>query len=169
MKFINLVKRFASEKTASILPTFAVLVTPLMIAGGVAVDYALMAKNRAKMINAADAAILAAAVEAKKLPDLKDEVAVKAKLKSEIDSFLQANLEDMKNVNFEVNDVKYDKASQAVNLKVDLSFETSFMKLAGVSEIESQVETAVYIEQDEHNYSLDVSGFRSIWFNGLAG
>ena len=131
------------------MPTFAIMMVPMMIGVGIAIDYTQLAKNRGKMINAADAAILAAAVEVKKLSDLSDVDAVKSKLKTEMEAFLKANTVGMREPTFKIDDIKYDPDTQGVELKVAYSFDTSFMKIAGLDEIEGAVDTAVFIDQDE--------------------
>ncbi|MEM7067797.1 MAG: pilus assembly protein TadG-related protein, partial [Pseudomonadota bacterium] len=75
----GILKRFSKDNSASIIPTFGLMMVPMLITVGAAVDYTMAAKNRSKMVNVADAAILAAAVAAKELPDLKDTQVVKAK------------------------------------------------------------------------------------------
>ncbi|MEM7069914.1 MAG: vWA domain-containing protein, partial [Pseudomonadota bacterium] len=79
---------------------------------------------------------------------LKDTQVVKAKLKAEMDAFLKANMEGSSFPDFDINDIKYDPKTQAVELKVDYSFETSFMKIAGLDEIEGSVETGVIIHKE---------------------
>ena len=147
MVLLERLRSFLKSKSASVLPITALIMVPVLITVGVAVDYSRLAKNRGKMINAADAAVLAAAEEARKLPDLKDVAAVKAKLRKDIDLFLQANMGDV--LAERKYDIKYNPDEQFVDLKVEFSFDTSFLKVAGLDELEATVETAVFIEQDQ--------------------
>ena len=149
MKKFARFREFLPNRDGSIIPIFAFMLTPLLIAAGVAVDYAQVSKYKTKMVTIADAAILAAAVEAQKLPDLKDEVAVKAKLAEQMEAFLKANTVNMRGPEFEIKEIKYDTETQGVELKLAYSFDTNFMKITGVDEVADEVETAVFLSQDE--------------------
>ncbi len=99
-------------------------------------------------MDTADAAILAAAIEARKLEDLDDSAAVEATLNSEIAAFLEANTANAGQPEYTITAVNYDPDTRGVELVVDFNFETSFMKLAGIDEIEGKAETAVFINKD---------------------
>ena len=45
MNIRNVFKRFIDNKAASILPTFAIMIVPMMIGVGIAIDYTQLAKK----------------------------------------------------------------------------------------------------------------------------
>ena len=142
-------KCFANDKAGSILPMFGIMAVPVFLSAGLAIDYSQVSRMQSKMAAVADAAVLAAAVKAKQLPDLKDTVKVKTTLKDEMTAFMQANTEGMKDPGYTIKDIKYDPDTGGVELKVKYTLDTSFLKVAGIEEVHGEVETAVFIAKEE--------------------
>ncbi len=165
----NIIKKFFKDKSGSILPSFGLMIMPLIFAVGATFDYADSRRKRTKLSNVADAAILAAAVEVNQTEYLADKDLVKAKMTSTINSFMAANMAGEKNVTYQVSDIRYDPATLAVELDVSFSNATHIMQLAGVDELKGEIETALYLsEPNEQSFSmhlvLDRSG--SMNWNG---
>lgn len=147
-KFFSL-KRFFRDRSGNILPTFAVLAFPLMFVIGAAIDYSDHSRKRNKLSNAADAAILAAAAEVNQSDYLDDEVAVKTKMLALIQNFLDANMDGVVRLDYQINELAYNPDTLAVELDIDYIHPTHIMHLAGVDEMGGKIETALTLSEDE--------------------
>ena len=151
----NVLKKFYRDNSASILPTFAILVVPLLLSVGAAIDYADHQRIRNKLTNAADAAVLAAAVEANKSGNFDNKALLLKQMTSTINSMLSVNMAKETQVEYKISNLRYDPKTLDVDLNIIFSHKTHIMQLGGVPELDGKIKAATFLtEKDGNPFSM---------------
>lgn len=122
-------KRFLNDTSGNIAMTTALLIVPLMMAGGVALDYSRVTQQDSRMQNAVDGAVL---VAARAIMDGKGTKQAKADART----YLKANLTAAQLGELQKIQVKYDRKAERVTVTAFGETPTSIMKIAGISKLD---------------------------------
>ena len=128
-------KNFLKSTSGSVLPSFAILLVPLMVAGGAALDYANLSNERTHLQNAGDAAAIAAA---KKITVLSDN-----ELEQLIDEYLAANLTPRQYGYIDDQDIVIDRNNSSVAVRVAAKRPATLLKVAGYENLNYSTVSAV--------------------------
>lgn len=144
MTLLNLMRaglsRWRRDEAGATAILFALMVTPILCIALVAIDYSKAYSRQGKLQDTADAATNAAA---KILGSPHDEV------EGVIRAFMQANL--AKGDNTYSYEVTFAPEDRAVTMRVNDRVPTSILKLAGVREVEINVESTA----ERHNPPIE--------------
>ena len=151
-----MVSRFLSDIRGNVAITATLMLLPICLSAGAAVDYSRLVRNQGQMQNAVDAAVLSVANTNPLSRDTAD-------LKTDIDNFLKANL---KGYNYDlIEDITVTKGNDGnLLVDVDANFPTSLMRIAGYDNIEYNLEAEIRIQQQlkfEIALVLDTTGSMS--------
>ncbi len=146
---------FRGNKDGSIAIIFAAVILVLTMAAGVAMDYARAARLSTITTTALDAAVLAAA------RDLAAG-ASSADVEQTARNFFNASIanNNLVGVSFSNLQVQQDPQNDRVNISVDASMETAFVRIAGIDSVNfGESAVAAFASKDiELAMMLDVSG-----------
>ncbi len=130
----KLIAKFASAKRGNVAMIFGLLLVPILLATGMAIDYTRTAQARAIIQEASDGALLRAARMRSQNPSATDaELTVLAR------RIFDAAIKKLDNVNITGFDVHYDSATEAFSLNVDGSMNTAIMGIAGIPRLKIDV------------------------------
>jgi uncharacterized protein YegL/Flp pilus assembly protein TadG len=123
------------DRSANIAFTFALIITPLLVAVGCSLDYVRSMNIRTKLQNDLDAALIAAVKDI----DTKNETELKASVINWM-SVLQGGGAAY---SLSVGDINLDMSSSTIKATVRASVPTSFLKIAGVNSVNVAAVSAV--------------------------
>lgn len=148
----RLVRRLRGDRRASIAPTFAVAVLPLLITVGTAVDYGRMSNAEQRLQTAADSAALLISKEIEK-------GASPAQLRTKMRDVLRTSLRD-KGITEWSGDYTWDPVTATVVVTVDGQIGTTFLGVAGIQELDLGVTSTAVNGSDilEIAMALDNTG-----------
>ncbi|MEM9169609.1 MAG: pilus assembly protein TadG-related protein [Pseudomonadota bacterium] len=144
---------FAAARSGNVAMMAAFLLTPLVIAVGVAIDFAARADARAHVQQAADAAALAAMRQ--------QDLYGSSGLNARVDAFVRADLGARVNglTGFSVN---AQPSADAVTVTIEASVKSAFMKIAGVTALDASARATAArggaAPFDELVFALDLTG-----------
>lgn len=129
VEFADLAKRFSTDARGAVAIIFGIIVIPVLLAVGLAVDYTVTSDNKSKLDSAADAAALAGAIRAKTyiaenqgrgLPDSVVIAEAKIVAKKEADKHFDASITKLVNTsNVTRNiEIEIDTQNRIVNATV---------------------------------------------------
>jgi Flp pilus assembly protein TadG len=122
----NIFVRFTRNDSGAVALMFGLAIVPLIIAVGVAIDYARLATARTSAQAAVDAAALAAA----SVP-----FTTKADLRKIAKKYVAANLKNTLAEQADVTDFNYSLQDRVVQLSVAGSIKTTFLAIAGITDM----------------------------------
>ena len=146
---------FIKNNAGNIAPTFALILLPILIAAGSAVDYSMFLNQRERIIASADAAILGASSSVAKTSNLENEEETLAALQTQIEPFLTANVSQIKGLTYSIDSVRYDPDSYGADLQVTFRYPTTIMQVIGINNFEYTADTAVNLSKPgEQSFSM---------------
>ncbi len=148
-KLSGTIRRFAFHSGGNVAMLFAIAAIPLLLAAGTAIDYTRALRAQSRLQAAVDAAALSAAME---------QTGELAKQKSAGAIYFKSNVENSELATAEPT-ISVD--SEKVTVSADMSYPTSFMRLAGIDamNISGHAEVALQKEDNvEIVLVLDYSG-----------
>jgi len=117
------IKHFLKETSGSIAPTAAIMLIPLVIAAGAALDYTTYANTRTKMQSVIDSAALATSKRAIDIAGITPPDQMEAKLTEYADRFVKANLpEDLFRTEYDIH-VTYAEPESALDIEKSVKVE----------------------------------------------
>jgi Flp pilus assembly protein TadG len=148
----RIAKHLRSDTRASIAPTFALAMLPLMITVGSAVDYGRMTNAEQRMQAASDSVALLISKEIEK-------GASPSTIKSKIKDVLRTSLKD-KGIKDWAGDYTWDPETATVVVDVTGKIDTTFLGVAGIKELDLGVESTAVNGSDilEIAMALDNTG-----------
>jgi len=146
---------FRGDENGSVALIFAAVVLVLMLAAGVAMDYARAARLSTITTTALDAAVLAAA---KDLAAGASSAEVEQTARNYFNASIANN--NLEGITFSALQVQQDPQNDSVNISVQASMETAFVRLAGIDTVDfGERAVAAFASKDiELAMMLDVSG-----------
>jgi Flp pilus assembly protein TadG len=147
----TLLRRFGSHQKGTAAVTFALAIVPMLLAGGIAVDYLRYASARTELQAALDSGALAAASAAT--------LSMSSRVKAGEDSF-DANIA-ASGIADEKIDRNFSYTGKTVSATARLELPAAFMKLAGISVMNMDVSTEIRLpdaRKAEIALVLDYSG-----------
>ncbi|MCB1457792.1 MAG: TadE/TadG family protein [Nitratireductor sp.] len=137
---------FRQSRNGNFAITFALVLTPIMLCAGAAVDYSRISDTRTRMQDAADTAALTAAIERNKSKSERKQIA-----------------RDMFDANYNGTDIRkfsVDFDSDQVTVRVKTTLNMSLMRIAGYKNIDVAVESSANLDMSELEVALvlDISG-----------
>lgn len=155
----SIAKRFAADETGQVAVLFGIMAMAILLAAGIAVDYARTISMNSRIAAAADAASLAAGralIEGKL-----DDEGVKQLAKQ----FLRANADARGALHgtYTEPEVTVDRNAGTVHIDVGVSVPTTVTRITGREQMDAPVETAAIFRQLdlEVSMALDVTGSMS--------
>lgn len=152
----NTAVSFKQNEAGSILPTAAVLMTTLILAGGAALDYSRLANTKTVMDTALDAAILDAGVR------LGMGQAVDQQFEEDFNAFFQLNVAGRGGFasEYTISNFSADPATGKVTATAQADVDMTLMQLAGYGSIEAGTTSEAVFEQTQTEVAmmLDVTG-----------
>ncbi len=151
---LKLAKKFAQEKRGSVAAMFAVSIVPVMLSIGVAVDFSNIARLRAQTAQAADAAILAAAIAVRDQGLINGDGgpehrrAVNAVLLEEFSAFFEVNSPNDLAYQFDGYDVDYDPATKESSVTVEHQYKPYFLGNFGPQKLDVVVQASVIVDAE---------------------
>lgn len=120
-------RNFIKNTSGNVITTTALLMVPIILFAGSAVDYSQFARKKTTLQNVVDSAALAVS------HDLKQKT--QNEIESDVDDFLRSNLS--KEQYSEINDVEITipAAKQKITVTVDSSHPTTLMQIAGIDKL----------------------------------
>lgn len=169
---MRLLTELLRNTKGNIAAIFTVSLFPILATVGSAVDYSMYVNKRAKVAQAVDAAILAASSSVNSVEELADLPLVNEKVKKQFGLFLDANLTEFKNLDYNFDGINYDPISRRVEAKVSFNYDTHFMGIFGRKNIEQTITAATKLQAEESGalsmyLVLDKSGSMG-WQNKMA-
>ena len=148
-----MLSRFLTDVRGNVTITAVLMLLPLCVCAGAALDYSRLSRNQGQVQNAVDAAILSVANTNPLSRETSD-------LEEDIDNFLKANLPAF-NYN-QIQSITVTKGTAGnVTVDVDANFPTSLMKIAGYDNFEYGLEAEIKIKEQlkfEIALVLDTTG-----------
>lgn len=118
---------FWSDRSGNFLQIFALAAVPLMMAGGMALDYTRMSESRTELQNSLDAALLSIGQDFRGMS--------KSEAEGKFKEFLQGNLDPALHAAIETIKFEFDPDDFRVAATIESGQETSLMQLAGYKRI----------------------------------
>lgn len=131
----NRVRSFCADRRGNIALTFALIVTPLLIAVGCSLDYVRALNVKTKLQNDLDAALIAAIKDV----DTKNET----QLKSSVVNWMTALQGSATAYSLSIGDINLDMSSSTIKATVRGGVPTSFLKIAGINRVNVAATSAV--------------------------
>ncbi|MDJ0613441.1 MAG: pilus assembly protein [Rhizobiaceae bacterium] len=153
--------KFLSNIEGNIAVTSALLIVPIMLSIGSAVDYTGYSRKQSQLKNAVDAAILSIGNDA--LQKTNGELTVDAK------EFLKANLapEDYNAISSVALQVLDDRTR--FRLVADSSYDTAFMRIAGYNQLDYQVASTINLSGGDFEVVMVLDSTNSMSLDGKMG
>jgi len=129
------ISRFFGDAQGNFGTIVAISAVPVMLAAGVALDFARVSRYETRLQNAVDAAALAVAQDMSGLDD--------ESLERLAADYLQSNLEEDDYSRVGDVDVQFDRANQSLTIVADGSMPTSFTRLAGYETLNYRVRASI--------------------------
>lgn len=130
----NLIAKFASARRGNVAMIFGLLLIPVLLAAGIAIDYTRTAQAKAVIQEASDAALLRAARMRSQNPAVTDaELTVLAR------RIFDAAISKLNDVSIDSFAVHYDSATEAFSLNVEGDMNTAIMGIAGMPTLKIDV------------------------------
>lgn len=117
-------KKFIKNTSGSIMTTTALLLVPILLTAGAAIDYSQFARKSTTLQNVVDSAALAVAHDIQTKSQSEIEV--------DVDNFLRANLSGQQYSEIENVSITIPTAKQKVSVQVNSSHPTAIMQIAGI-------------------------------------
>ena len=173
MNIIRQVKRFIAHDCGNIAVTFGIMLMPIMLSVGAAIDFTRGSDLHTRVAIATDAALLAAVSAAMNEEDLSDAVAVNKRLKKDFEPFFLANLNARSGYKYHGFSINYDPDTNEVNVDVDVEYKTAIFGLVGMDYWDTGVQAATGMQLKAGGaismfLVLDRSGSMG-WSNGDGG
>jgi len=139
-KFKTTLSGFGKDQRGNIAMMFGLLIVPLVIAGGMAIDTLRASVVRTTIQEAADGAILAVANIKSRKPNL---------TQSEMDAlarkYFDHGVENLGPLNIDGFDVTFDPATEAFELQLTGTMDTALMRIAGIDTMALDTLSAVQL------------------------
>lgn len=130
----NLIARFAGARRGNVAMIFGLLLVPVLLVTGMAIDYTRTAQAKAVIQEASDAALLRAARMRSQNPAITDaELTVLAR------RIFDAAIARLADVSIDAFAVHYDPVAEAFTLDVDGEMDTTIMGVAGIGQLKIDV------------------------------
>ena len=117
-------RNFLKNTSGNIAVTTALLIIPLILAAGSAIDYSQFARKKTELQSVVDAAALAVAREI--------QLESQSEIEARVDNFIKANLSELQFNEIEDIVVTIPTAKQKVTVEVKSSHPTALMHIAGI-------------------------------------
>ncbi len=128
--FAAVLRRFAARRDGNTAMLFALLIAPLLLAAGIAVDFSRAGQTGGQAQEAADAALLRVARAKTANPDMTD-----AELTALARKIFDSAMANVSGVSIDGFKVSYDSKTETFSLTLSGGVDTSLMKAAGVDEL----------------------------------
>ena len=125
------INSFQRSDGGNLLITAGILMPAVMLGCALAVEYSMASRLSSKVQNVADAALMAAAIEVRKLEDLDDEDLVKDELERHFEDYFIANMGNSLPPEFKVAELDYDTDTNRVRTVVSYQYTHSFYNVTG--------------------------------------
>jgi len=128
-------KSFLKDTSGNIAMNIALLGIPLIISGGVAIDYTQFARKQSTLQNVSDSAALAVALDL--------QTSTQAEIEAKVDNYFKANLSEEHYL--EVKDIKVEipTSKEKVTVSATGKHSTSLMKIAGIKNLTYEPKSVV--------------------------
>lgn len=128
-------RNFLKNTSGNITITVGLLVVPLMLAAGAAVDYSQFARKNSSMQNVTDSAALAVA------RDLQE--STQEEIEAKVNKFLKANLDPAQYEEINKVTVTIPASKENVTVAVNSNHPTKIMRIAGIKKLDYTRESVV--------------------------
>lgn len=118
-------KKFLKNTSGNVMIATALLMVPLMLSAGAAVDYSQLARKKTKLQSVVDSAALAVA------RDL--QTSTQGEIELKVENFLKINLSEEQYSEIADFSVKIPNAKQRVTVTVNSSHPATLMRIAGIN------------------------------------
>jgi Flp pilus assembly protein TadG len=173
MNILSQIKILFADKKGNVAMLFGLLMFPLMLSAGAAIDYTIAATIRSNVASATDAAIFAASSAAMQEVDMNDVTAVEEKLNEVFEPFFLANMESSSRYTYNGYTLSYDPLEKRVTADVDVTYNTAVFRIVGNNTWEAGVLSSAKMQMRAGGavsmfLVLDRSGSMG-WSNGDGG
>lgn len=154
-------KKFFENTAGNVATSTAILIVPLLLAAGSAVDYSQYARKQSSLQGAMDAAVLSIA------PDILRKS--HAALTEQAKDYLRANLSEEQFS--EIQDVTLEQTDngERYQLTVSAAHPTGLMQIAGITELTYSPTVAVRLPSGDYEIALVLDSTRSMNLDGKIG
>lgn len=164
--FRTISRKFAADKSGNVAMIFAIVLAPMLLSTALAIDYSRYSKNYTKLLNTADAALLAASIVMSENLTMEDDD-LQILMEAEFDNFMSANFHtQVDNATF-TRSILFDTDARTVSVDVSLMQEsvyeglfgtTSFFdhRIYGEKKYYGSQQLATKLTMQVENYVLDI-------------
>jgi len=131
------------DRRGSMLVAGGILMPLIILFCAVAIEYSMSIRLTNKVQNTADAALMAAAIEIKKLDDLDNETFVESELQRHFNNHFAANMGDTMPPAYQVAKMDYDPDENSVKAEVSFDYNHAFSLISGNGSEGHSVETQI--------------------------
>jgi len=151
-------ENFISNKDGNIAVTTALLILPIMLSIGSAVDYTGYSRKQSQLKNQIDAAVLSVGRDALQKSQ--------TQLQADATEFLKANMlpedfADLNNINLQLMNDRKD-----VRLSADSTYYTSFMLIAGIDRLDYQASSTINLSGGQFEVAMVLDSTNSMSLDG---
>ena len=143
-KIHNRLQQFKIASSGTVAVTFAVALTSLLLASGLAVDYSRTLNVQSSLQHDLDAAMLGAAKKSSEIPEIK----AAAKL------YLENNWRNKFGIEAPLNVVIQKPEENLLLGQISVKVPTTLMSIAGISEVDVNVETEIQLAAENMEIAL---------------
>lgn len=140
------IRKLITDTGGNIALTFAIMLMPIMLSVGAAVDYTRASNLHTKAAQATDAALLSAVASVVGDVDLDDTTAVKQRLNREFEPFFLANLQSADSFQYNGFTINFNPVTNRVSVDVDIDYKTVILGIAGIRHWEADVFAAASMQ-----------------------
>lgn len=130
-----MLKKFLRDRRANFAVTFGIALLPITLAVGAAVDYTNADRDRSRMQNYLDAALLSVGQEFRDMEKREVRKAIREYFKANAEPGIMKQIDDVS--------IRFSDRGQTITATIDARTKTSFMMIAGIKEMPYTVEAQI--------------------------